>query len=173
MGFVWWFTLFPGGPQMSLEDLRSFDRCVEEEAQAKGYSCAIFKRGPQGLDRASTVALSILVIIEMLNACNALSEFASVLDLPPWTNRFLVMAIATSVSLHMFILYVPFVRPIFSVAPLGLDEGLAVVWFSVPVILIDEAMKRLTRLNIKTKGFGAWTSIQAWPLEQTSAAKHV
>jgi len=154
MGFVWWFVYFPGGPQMTLAELRSFDQCKPDAARS--YSCDVFKRGPDGLDRASTVALSILVIIEMLNACNALSESASLLDLPPWSNRYLVMAISVSVLLHLTILYVPWFNAVFGVAPLGVDEWLAVVWLSVPVVLIDEVMKRLTRINFKAQGFGTW-----------------
>ena len=97
----------------------------------------------------------------VFNACNALNESASLLDLPPWTNRYLVMAIGVSVFLHLVILYVPWFNPVFGVSPLGVDEWLAVFWFSIPVILIDEGMKRLTRLNFVTQGFTSWAQA-AW-----------
>jgi Ca2+-transporting ATPase len=58
--------------------------------------------------KASTLSLSVLVLIEMLNALNALSEDSSLLTMPPWANPWLLVAIVVSISLHCLILYVPF-----------------------------------------------------------------
>ena len=55
-----------------------------------------------------TMALSVLVTIEMLNAMNSLSENQSLLKMPPWINIWLMLAIGLSMSLHFMILYVPF-----------------------------------------------------------------
>lgn len=48
------------------------------------------------------------VVIEMLNACNSLSENESLLVMPIWVNPYLVASIALSMALHFMILYVPF-----------------------------------------------------------------
>ena len=40
--------------------------------------------------------MSVLVIVEMFNALNALSENCSLLALPPWSNMWLLAAIAVS-----------------------------------------------------------------------------
>ncbi len=58
--------------------------------------------------RATTISLSILVVVEMFNAMNSLSENESLLRLPVWKNPFLVAAITLSMGLHFMILYVPF-----------------------------------------------------------------
>ena len=57
---------------------------------------------------ATTMSLSILVVVEMFNAMNSLSENESLLRLPLWKNPFLVGAIALSMALHVAILYIPF-----------------------------------------------------------------
>ena len=91
--------------------------------------------------RATTMSLSILVVIEMFNAMNSLSENASLLRLPLWKNPFLVGAIALSMALHVMILYVPFFTTLFAITPLNTTEWSAVFWLSVPVIAIDEVLK--------------------------------
>ena len=91
--------------------------------------------------RATTISLSILVVIEMFNACNSLSENESLLVLPIWTNPYLVASIALSMGLHFMILYVPFFRSLFQITPLNWVEWKAVLVISAPVILIDEVLK--------------------------------
>merc|ERR1712244_184233 len=92
-----------------------------------------------------SMALSVLVTIEMLNALNSLSENQSLLLLPPWTNQFLVGAIILSMSLHFMILYVDVMSVIFQITPLNLEEWVAVIKISFPVILLDEALKYVAR----------------------------
>merc|ERR1719327_1849647 len=50
--------------------------------------CAYFTA--KGKATASTLSLSVLVVIEMLNALNALSEDGSLLQMPPWANPWLL-----------------------------------------------------------------------------------
>ena len=94
---------------------------------------------------ASTVSLSILVVIEMFNAMNALSSSESLLTMPLWRNMNLIYAIALSMVLHFAILYTPFLQGLFSIVPLNWSEWQAVLLISVPVIFIDEALKFLER----------------------------
>lgn len=51
--------------------------------------------------------MSVLVVVEMFNALNALSENASLLTHPPWRKTWLLGAIALSLALHALILCVP------------------------------------------------------------------
>jgi Ca2+ transporting ATPase len=95
---------------------------------------------------ASTVSLSILVVIEMLNAMNALSSSESLLTLPLWKNMMLVYAICLSMALHFALLYIPFLQGLFSIVPLNWNEWTAVLAVSAPIILIDEVLKFVERL---------------------------
>lgn len=83
---------------------------------------------------ASTVSLSILVVIEMLNAMNALSSSESLLTFALWNNMMLVYAIILSMALHFAILYVPCLQSLFSIVPLNWNEWQAVVAISAPVM---------------------------------------
>jgi hypothetical protein len=67
---------------------------------------------PPGRTKASTLSLSVLVAIEMFNAFNALSEDNSLLQLPPWSNPWLLLATCISLGLHCVILYVPFLAQV-------------------------------------------------------------
>merc|ERR1712193_480810 len=78
--------------------------------------CAYFTA--KGKATASTLSLSVLVIIEMLNALNALSEDGSLLQMPPWTNPYLILACLGSVLTHFVILYIPVLAKTFAVTPL-------------------------------------------------------
>lgn len=77
----------------------------------------------------------------MLNALNAISEDNSLLRISPLVNPYLLLAITASVSVHMVIIYVPFLATIFGIAPLNLKEWMLVMAFSSPVILVDEILK--------------------------------
>lgn len=83
---------------------------------------------------ASTISLSILVVIEMLNAMNALSSSESLLTLPLWKNMILVYAIALSMVLHFGLLYTPFLQSIFGIVPLGWEEWKLVLGWSAPIM---------------------------------------
>uniref|UniRef100_A0A6M2E037 Putative product n=1 Tax=Xenopsylla cheopis TaxID=163159 RepID=A0A6M2E037_XENCH len=92
-----------------------------------------------------TMALSVLVTIEMLNAMNSLSENQSLLAMPPWQNMWLVGSMALSFTLHFVILHVEVLSTVFQVTPLSADEWITVMKFSIPVILLDEVLKFVAR----------------------------
>jgi len=81
----------------------------------------------------------------MFNALNALSENQSLAVVSPFSNIWVLLAAALSFTLHFIIIYVPFFANVFHVAPLGKEEWLAVLALSVPVLLIDELLKLLSR----------------------------
>jgi Ca2+-transporting ATPase len=99
-----------------------------------------------GKIKASTLSLSVLVVIEMLNALNAISEDNSLLSMSPFINPYLILAIAGSIGLHVMIVYVPFFAVIFGIAPMNIYEWGLVFAFSTPVIIIDEFLKIYARM---------------------------
>nr|KAF6282031.1 ATPase sarcoplasmic/endoplasmic reticulum Ca2+ transporting 2 [Myotis myotis] len=121
-----------------------------------------------------TMALSVLVTIEMCNALNSLSENQSLLRMPPWENIWLVGSICLSMSLHFLILYVEPLPLIFQITPLNLTQWLMVLKMSLPVILMDETLKFVARNYLepgkecvqpatKPCSFSACTDGISWP----------
>lgn len=85
---------------------------------------------------AANIFCDSLVVIEMLNAMNALSSSESLLTLPPWKNMILVYAISLSMALHFALLYTPVLQSLFSILPLNWNEWKAVLLISIPVMYV-------------------------------------
>ncbi|KAM5495023.1 putative P-type Ca(2+) transporter [Microsporum canis] len=164
-GYAWYFMFNPEGPQISfwqlvrtyfhtdtvLPQVRSetdlfstqshFHKCSSEFSE---IGCEMFSNDIS--KSASTISLSILVVIEMLNAMNALSSSESLVTFPLWNNMMLVYAIMLSMSLHFAILYIPFLQSLFNILPLNWLEWKAVLAISAPVVVIDELLKYAERV---------------------------
>merc|ERR1712203_678775 len=136
----YWFLMDPTGPQMSFWQLSNHMQCYGSPEQFKGISCDIFQ-APE----AMTMALSVLVTIEMANALNSVSENQSLLVMHPWVNIYLLMAMALSFSLHFMILYIDVFNVVFNISALSIDQWIIVFKFSLPALLVDEALKFVAR----------------------------
>jgi Ca2+ transporting ATPase len=101
-GYAWWFMFYSQGPQITFSQLSSFHRCSREFPE---IGCQMFSNDMS--KSASTMSLSILVVIEMFNAMNALSSSESLITMPLWRNMKLVAAIMLSMVLHFALLYIP------------------------------------------------------------------
>uniref|UniRef100_A0A0L8FX15 Calcium-transporting ATPase n=1 Tax=Octopus bimaculoides TaxID=37653 RepID=A0A0L8FX15_OCTBM len=137
---AWWFMIYEEGPQLNYYQLTHHMQCPAEPTRFAGIDCSIFEA-----PAAKTMALSVLVVIEMLNALNSLSENQSLIKMPPWQNMWLLGAIALSMSLHFVILYVDVMSQIFQITHLNINEWLAVLKISLPVIFMDETLKFVAR----------------------------
>ncbi|XP_072537590.1 sarcoplasmic/endoplasmic reticulum calcium ATPase 2 [Salminus brasiliensis] len=137
---AWWFTVAEDGPQITLYQLSHFLQCAPDNPEFQDLECHVFE-SPYPM----TMALSVLVTIEMCNALNSLSENQSLLRMPPWENVWLLGAICLSMSLHFLILYVEPLPVIFQITPLNVTQWLMVLKISLPVILMDELLKFVAR----------------------------
>uniref|UniRef100_A0A1A8NCJ6 Calcium-transporting ATPase n=1 Tax=Nothobranchius pienaari TaxID=704102 RepID=A0A1A8NCJ6_9TELE len=137
---AWWFIVSEDGPQLTLYQLSHFLQCGPDNPEFEGLDCHVFE-SPYPM----TMALSVLVTIEMCNALNSLSENQSLLRMPPWENIWLLGAICLSMSLHFLILYVEPLPVIFQITPLDVTQWMMVLKISLPVILLDELLKFMAR----------------------------
>jgi Ca2+-transporting ATPase len=168
---IYWYvydTTAPDGHSLvSMEQLMNWGQCSTGTGIWEGFkvkpfgsmqagdsSCAYFTGGK---DKASSLSLTVLVVIEMLNAFNALCEDTSLLVVPPWRNPYLFLATAVSIGIHFVVLYVPWLTKIFSVMPLTVHDWKLVMAFSFPVIIIDEILKIFGRMFNSTAAAKAKT----------------
>jgi len=161
--FIYWYCFDiseDGHTLVSLTDLMAWGKCSAWEGfSAKPFLDLSFAKEPcsyfaAGKVKASTLSLTVLVVIEMLNAFNALSEDGSLIQMPPWTNPWLILACMGSVLVHFTILYIPFLAKIFAVCPLDWHDWVLVMYFSFPVIIIDEVLKFVGRQQQKQNKIG-------------------
>uniref|UniRef100_A0A8C8MLT6 Calcium-transporting ATPase n=1 Tax=Oncorhynchus tshawytscha TaxID=74940 RepID=A0A8C8MLT6_ONCTS len=137
---TWWFVAAEDGPRITFYQLSHFLQCGPDNPEFDGLKCELFE-SPYPM----TMALSVLVTIEMCNALNSVSENQSLLRMPPWENVWLLGAICLSMSLHFLILYVEPLPIIFQITPLNLTQWLMVLKLSLPVLLLDEVLKLAAR----------------------------
>jgi len=156
--FMYWFILdndADGHTLVTLNQLLSWGSCGEwTDFTVKSFGGMDFSTEPcsyftEGKMKASTLSLTVLVVIEMLNAFNALSEDGSLMQMPPWANPYLMVAAAISIGMHLVIVYIPALADIFGVVPLTVHDWILVAVFSFPVIFIDEVLKLIGRSSAR------------------------
>ncbi|KAB1688569.1 HAD-IC family P-type ATPase [Klebsiella pneumoniae] len=143
---AYWFIYDVEGPGVTYYQLSHFMQCHEENEDFVGIDCEVFEASSP-----MTMALSVLVTIEMFNALNSLSENQSLLRMPPWSNCWLVAAMTLSMSLHFMILYVDPLPMVFKLTHLNVEQWMVVLKLSFPVILIDEVLKFFARNYLEAK----------------------
>ncbi|WP_455277625.1 calcium-transporting P-type ATPase, PMR1-type [[Eubacterium] cellulosolvens] len=87
---------------------------------------------------AQTVALTTLVMIEMFNALNCRSLKYSIFKIGLFTNKWLILAIASSILMHLSILYIPGLNWLFKIQSLDLGIwALVLPLAALPLIIIE------------------------------------
>lgn len=152
--FAYWYLFFQHADWHSLityKQLSSWTQCESwTDFHPASFSWIDLSTKPcqyffAGKKKPVTLALTVLVVIEMFNAMNAISDESSLLTVTIFENPYLIVAIFCSITTHCMILYVPFFNDVFGIMPLDLSEWTLVIIFSFPVVLIDECIKFVVR----------------------------
>jgi Ca2+ transporting ATPase len=134
----WWYLYDPEGPHISLHEVTHWIELMTDPKYEE-----IFEN-----DYPSTMAMSVLVVVEMFSAMTAISERQSVFVMPPWKNPYLILAVFGSFLVHVACLEIPFMRRIFSVVSLDQLHWIVVVILGLPTLLIEEIFKAYSRAHI-------------------------
>ena len=103
--------------------------------------------GDAATAHARSLAMTALVVAEMFNALNALSDTQSVVLRPQLlvSNRWLLLAIGLSVALQVLVLELPLPQQVFGVEPLTGADWWHILLLCAPVIPLDELFKWMKR----------------------------
>ena len=159
--FVYWYTMAETGDGhtlVTMGQLMTWSECpswtdfeVANFVDGMDFStnpCEYFTKGKV---KASTLSLSVLVMIEMFNAFNAISEDQSLLTMSPFVNPYLILATFASTAFHCIIVYIPFMNSVFSIHSMTAYEWVLVLAFALPVVLVDEVLKVVGRMRAKAE----------------------
>jgi Ca2+-transporting ATPase len=92
----------------------------------------------EGLATARTFAFSVLTLSQLFHALNCRSQTRSFFALGPLSNYWLLIAVAFSLTLHLGVVYLPFLQPIFHTVPLSLrDWGLMLAISTLPLLFME------------------------------------
>ena len=146
--FLWWYrdkhvTLHQLSDWTTCESWPDFTHSAEAPVLPL-HPCDIFHVSKHKA-RAQTMALSTLVTMEMLKALSAVSLTKSMLHSPPWTNPILLAGVTVPFLLHLAVLYIPQIARLFGLAPLTKIEWKVVAKFALPILLVEEVLKYVTR----------------------------
>ncbi len=89
------------------------------------------------LNTCRTMALSTLVMSQLLHVFECRSERHSIFEIKLFTNMYLVGAVAISILMLLSIIYIPFFSRIFHTTVLGINHWLIVLFFSTIIFFIN------------------------------------
>lgn len=94
--------------------------------------------------KATTIALTVLAVMQWINAWNCRSEKVSVFK-NIFTNPYLIIATFIIIILQLLAIYLPVLQNFLKTAPLDASEWLFILMISLPLLLIEELRKFFAR----------------------------
>jgi Ca2+-transporting ATPase len=105
----------------------------------------------QPLEVARTVAVIMVIFIEIFYLLNSRSLVYSPFEIGFFKNRWLWFGIAGMVLLQVLFTYAPFMQSIFSTGPLGFSEWWRILAFSIASFMIVELEKWLSNRSVERR----------------------
>ncbi|TSC86065.1 MAG: P-type HAD superfamily ATPase [Microgenomates group bacterium Gr01-1014_7] len=95
----------------------------------------------QDMVKAWTVSLTVLAVFQWFNAWNCRHESKSIFQLNPFSNRFLVGATLTVITLQLFVIYHPFMQKILHTTSLNIPEWVMIIVVASSIVVVEEIRK--------------------------------
>jgi Ca2+-transporting ATPase len=97
---------------------------------------------PEHIEFAETMAFVTLSCSELLRAYTARSEYFPLLKIGVFTNKWMNLAVASSLALILAVIYVPFLNNVFDTLPLGLAQWEVIV----PLLFVPSVAAEVTKV---------------------------
>ena len=94
-----------------------------------------------GLDKARTIAFSVLVAFQWFNALNARSDRQSIFKLGFLSNPLLLGGIGLAILLQVMVIYAPPFQSLFYTVPLNVNDWIVIVLVAGSVLVAEEVRK--------------------------------
>ena len=121
------------------------------------------ERYPDNLSLVRTIAFTTLVLSELWRAFTARSDRHSIFQIGLASNRWMLLAVASSLLFLLVIVYVPFMRPVFDTAVLsGMD------WLRLlPFTLLAAIAAEITKIGLRRRARSYFRGAKARSSEET------
>lgn len=103
------------------------------------------------LAKAWTMSLTVLAAFQWFNAWNCRSDSKSIFWMNPFSNKYLVWATITVISLQLFAIYTPVMNTYLKTVPLNLSDWLLIVPTAALIVLVEEIRKLFYRRQLIKK----------------------
>ena len=107
---------------------------------------------PSGEVYARTMAFTTLVVFQLWNVIGCKAAGRTAFSRTTFDNPYIWAAIVASFALLAIIMYVPLLRDMFSIVPLTAQDWAVVIVLTLPVLIVIELRKVLTRLATRADG---------------------
>jgi len=87
--------------------------------------------------KAVTMAFTTVIMFELFFVFNCRSERHSIVEYNPFSNRYLVAAVALSILMQLIVIYVPFFQSLFGTVPLNLTDWFKIILFGSLALVIS------------------------------------
>lgn len=102
------------------------------------------------IDMARNLTLMLMVLFGNIRALCSRSETRSLFSIPLLSNPFLVLAVPVAQLVHIGSMYVPGLRDVLSVQPIGLNEWATMLAIALGLLALEEAHKAWRRRTGRT-----------------------
>ncbi|MCS7051215.1 MAG: HAD-IC family P-type ATPase, partial [Thermomicrobium sp.] len=113
------------------------------------------------VDLARTVGLTTMVLFQNFQVGNARSSVRSLLQLSPFSNRMLFVAVIAALVVHIGALYLPVTQLVLRVQPIPLEIWLRIVLIATTIVLVVELHKLVRR---------RWPRGDSWEMSEIANA---
>jgi Ca2+-transporting ATPase len=84
-----------------------------------------------GIEKARTLVFTTLVVYQLILVFNCRSENKSILQMNPFSNKYLVIGVIGSFALQLLAVYAPFMQTIFGTCALSTFDWVIIILFSL------------------------------------------
>ncbi len=107
----------------------------------------------QGVEKAMTVAFSVMVFTQLFNVLNMRSLKKSIFNIGLFSNKFIILSLIASLGLFILVIYTPLFQDIFKFSSLDLSELIFIVSLSSLILWVGELYKYLKYSKKRSNGY--------------------